>query len=62
MLKLTKKADYALMAMKHLAEKADQGDAAETGSHRGCPFKEMPVNLRASVNKQHLGERVVGGR
>ena len=25
MLKLTKKADYALMAMKHLAENADQG-------------------------------------
>ena len=41
MLKLTKKADYALMAMKHLAEHANEGacSAKDVADSYGIPLE-----------------------
>ena len=48
MLKLTKKADYALMAMKHLAEKADQGahSAKDVADAFGIPPEALAKILQ----------------
>src|SRR2546425_1997720 len=48
MLKLTKKADYALMAMKHLAENADQGahSAKDVADAYGIPTEALAKILQ----------------
>ncbi len=48
MLKLTKKADYGLMAMKHLAEHADQGacSAKDVAEAYGIPQEALAKILQ----------------
>ena len=46
MLRLSKKADYALMAMKHLAIKTD---AASTSAREIAEQYDIPVELMAKV-------------
>lgn len=47
MLRLSKKADYALMAMKHLARKADT--AASTSAREIAEQYDIPIELMAKV-------------
>ena len=47
MLRLSKKADYALMAMKHLARKADS--AASTSAREIAEQYDIPIELMAKV-------------
>jgi Rrf2 family protein len=51
MLKLTKKADYGLMAMKHLAERADEGacSAKDVAEAYGIPPEAMAKILQRLV-------------
>ena len=51
MLKLTKKADYGLMAMKHLAERADQGacSAKDVAEAYGIPSEALAKILQRLV-------------
>jgi len=51
MLKLTKKADYGLMAMKHLAERADAGacSAKEVADAYGIPQEALAKILQRLV-------------
>src|SRR5580704_10581187 len=51
MLKLTKKADYGLMAMKHLAERAQQGacSAKELADAYGIPQEALAKILQRLV-------------
>jgi Rrf2 family protein len=51
MLKLTKKADYALMAMKHLAEHADGGacSAKDVADSYGIPVEALAKILQRLV-------------
>lgn len=60
MLKLTKKADYGLMAMKHLAEHADRGacSAKDVADAYGIPCEALAKILQRLVkagllNSQH---------
>jgi len=60
MLKLTKKADYGLMAMKHLAEHADQGacSAKDVAEAYGIPPEALAKILQklakaGLLNSQH---------
>jgi len=60
MLKLTKKADYGLMAMKHLAEHADRGacSAKDVAEAYGIPSEALAKILQRLVkagllNSQH---------
>src|SRR5689334_740048 len=60
MLKLTKKADYALMAMKHLAEHADSAacSAKDVAGSYGIPQEALAKILQrlakaGLVNSQH---------
>ena len=48
MLKLTKKADYALMAMKHLAERVSDGalSAKDVADAYAIPPEALPNRLR----------------
>jgi Rrf2 family protein len=46
MLRLSKKADYALMAMKHLALQADRGSAS---AREIAQYYDIPVELLAKV-------------
>ena len=50
MLKLTKKADYALMAMKHLAEHSNEGSrsAKDVADAYGIPPEALAKILAAS--------------
>ena len=51
MLKLTKKADYGLMAMKHLAERADDGacSAKDVADAYGIPPEALAKILQRLV-------------
>ncbi len=51
MLKLTKKADYALIAMKHLAEHADEGacSAKDVADSYGIPLEALAKILQRLV-------------
>src|SRR5437016_14394832 len=51
MLKLTKKADYALMAMKHLAEHANEGacSAKDVADSYGIPLEALAKILQRLV-------------
>src|SRR6476619_8477537 len=55
MLRLSKKADYALMAMKHLARKADSASAS-TSAREIAEQYDIPVELMAKV-LQRLARR-----
>src|SRR5690349_81236 len=48
MLRLSKKADYALMAMKHLARKADSASAS-TSAREIAEQYDIPIELMAKV-------------
>src|SRR5438445_1061261 len=65
MLKLTKKADYALMAMKHLAEKADQGahSAKDVADSYGIPPEALAKILQrlAKAGLLHSQHGINGG-
>ena len=65
MLKLTKKADYALMAMKHLAEKADQGahSAKDVADAFGIPPEALAKILQrlAKAGLLHSQHGIKGG-
>ena len=47
MLRLSKKADYALMAMKHLARKTDA--SASTSAREIAEQYDIPIELMAKV-------------
>jgi Rrf2 family protein len=50
MLRLSKKADYALIAMKHLALRNDRGAAASSSSAREiAELYDIPIELMAKV-------------
>src|SRR5437773_11949091 len=52
MLRLSKKADYALMAMKHLAVRGDRGSRGSRGSSSAREIAEqydIPIELMAKV-------------
>jgi len=53
MLRLSKKADYALMAMKHLALRPDQGSASarEIAEHYDIPIELMAKVLQRLVRR-----------
>ena len=55
MLRLSKKADYALMAMKHLARKADSASAS-TSAREIAEQYDIPIELMAKV-LQRLARR-----
>ena len=63
MLRLSKKADYALMAMKHLALKSDTGSisAREIAEHYDIPIELMAKVLQRLVQRglliSHQGTR-----
>jgi Rrf2 family protein len=56
MLRLSKKADYALMAMKHLARKADSAPASSTSAREIAEQYDIPIELMAKV-LQRLARR-----
>ena len=50
MLRLSKKADYALMAMKHLALRSDRGISTASSSAREiAEMYDIPIELMAKV-------------
>ncbi|MCC7416749.1 MAG: Rrf2 family transcriptional regulator [Acidobacteria bacterium] len=63
MLRLSKKADYALMAMKHLAQRSDRGSssAREIAEHYQIPIELMAKVLqrlvRGGLLESHQGTR-----
>ncbi|PYX35610.1 MAG: transcriptional regulator [Acidobacteria bacterium] len=65
MLKLTKKADYGLMAMKHLAEHADQGacSAKDVAESYGMPPEVLAKILQrlAKAGLLHSQHGINGG-
>jgi Rrf2 family protein len=65
MLKLTKKADYGLMAMKHLAEHADQGacSAKDVAESYGIPPEALAKILQrlAKAGLLHSQHGINGG-
>ena len=65
MLKLTKKADYALMAMKHLAENASQGalSAKDVADAYGIPHEALAKILQrlAKAGLLHSQHGIKGG-
>ena len=65
MLKLTKKADYGLMAMKHLAEHADRGScsAKDVADAYGSPQEALAKILQrlAKAGLLHSQHGINGG-
>jgi len=49
MLRLSKKADYALIAMKHLAVRGDQGSGASSSAREIAELYDIPIELMAKV-------------
>jgi Rrf2 family protein len=49
MLRLSKKADYALMAMKHLALRGDRGAQASSSAREIAEMFGIPIELMAKV-------------
>ena len=49
MLRLSKKADYALMAMKHLAQKCDRGQVGSSSTREIAELYDIPIELMAKV-------------
>jgi len=49
MLRLSKKADYALMAMKHLAVRGDRGAMASSSAREIAELYNIPIELMAKV-------------
>ena len=49
MLRLSKKADYALMAMKHLAVRGDRGSRGASSAREIAEQYDIPVELMAKV-------------
>src|ERR1700757_1797981 len=49
MLRLSKKADYALMAMKHLALRGDRGVQATSSAREIAELYDIPIELLAKV-------------
>ena len=49
MLRLSKKADYALMAMKHLAVRGDQGAGGSSSAREIAEQYDIPIELLAKV-------------
>jgi Rrf2 family protein len=49
MLRLSKKADYALIAMKHLAVRGDQGPAGSSSAREIAELYDIPIELMAKV-------------
>ena len=49
MLRLSKKADYALMAMKHLALRTDRGSAGSSSAREIAEAYDIPIELMAKV-------------
>src|SRR3989442_15811965 len=56
MLRLSKKADYALIAMKHLALRGDRGSQASSSAREIAELYDIPIELMAKV-LQRLGRR-----
>ena len=49
MLRLSKKADYALIAMKHLAVRGDQRSQASSSAREIAELYDIPIELMAKV-------------
>src|SRR2546428_11973963 len=49
MLRLSKKADYALIAMKHLALRGDRGSQASSSVREIAGLYDIPIELMAKV-------------
>src|SRR4029453_6498421 len=49
MLRLSKKADYALMAMKHLAVRGDRDTPASSSAREIAELYDIPIELMAKV-------------
>jgi Rrf2 family protein len=49
MLRLSKKADYALIAMKHLAVSSDRGSHASSSAREIAELYDIPIELMAKV-------------
>jgi Rrf2 family protein len=49
MLRLSKKADYALMAMKHLALRGDRGQGGSSSAREIAELYDIPIELMAKV-------------
>src|ERR687884_189668 len=49
MLRLSKKADYALIAMKHLALRGDRGAHASSSAREIAELYDIPIELMAKV-------------
>lgn len=56
MLRLSKKADYALIAMKHLAVRGDHGTSASSSAREIAELYAIPIDLMAKV-LQRLARR-----
>src|SRR2546426_7306906 len=49
MLRLSKKADYALIAMKHLALRGDRGSQASSSAREIAELYDIPIELMAKI-------------
>ena len=58
MLRLSKKADYALIAMKHLAQ--NQGGAPSTSAREIAEQYDIPIELMAKVLQRLVRSRAAG--
>ena len=55
MLRLSKKADYALIAMKHLAVRGDRGTQGSSSAAAGCAAMSEPApTAKAVANAAHF--------
>jgi Rrf2 family protein len=62
MLRLSKKADYALMAMKHLALRGDRGAAGSSSAREIAELYDIPIELMAKVLQRLVRRGLLGSQ
>src|SRR5256712_7724155 len=62
MLTLSKKADYALIAMKHLALRRDRGSQASSSAREIAELYDIPIELMAKVLQRLVRRRLLASQ
>ncbi len=62
MLRLSKKADYALIAMKHLAVRGDRGGANASSAREIAELYDIPIELMAKVLQRLVRRGLLASR
>ncbi|MBI3491561.1 MAG: Rrf2 family transcriptional regulator [Acidobacteria bacterium] len=62
MLRLSKKADYALIAMKHLALRGDRGSQSSSSAREIAELYDIPVELMAKVLQRLVRRRLLASQ